>query len=146
MSNQPLYFSNLVPQKKASVYVKPLSRRPVLNAPAHLLLELKKLEEVRFTGTAHDWWAEVEYSDYRVNLSLHWHTFDRERSDRTIELVFSQSAEWEDFERASPISWLHSALRFVFQHEADETIVLGDGSRPFDPHMPNGELRSVPIR
>lgn len=30
--------------------------------------------------------------------------------------------------------WVNDALRYVMRHEADETILLSDGTRPFDPH------------
>lgn len=111
--------------------------------PHPRLPELYALADVKFTGTASTWDATVCLGSDGVDLELWWSTLDRD-TGAPLRLVYHHWCPWSDFDRARPLDWLQEAIRYVFRHEAEETLVLADGTRPFDPHLPGGRLKEPP--
>lgn len=89
-------------------------------------------QKIKLTGIAKDWTIKVEQnSSFEWTLFLNWVTPDRNTGE-PLHLVYRETRSYSAI--PSLIEWVHYALRYVFQHEADETILLTDGTRPFDPH------------
>lgn len=101
----------------------------------------QSLVDVRFTGLARDWRAEIYLDSSGAQLELLCRVPDRNDQTRDIELVFRDFISWSELLTNEPLTWLHGAIRYVMLHEADEAILLSDGRRPFDPHWPSGALR-----
>ncbi len=89
---------------------------------------------LRFTGIASKWTCELHCVSSGVELLLHWSTPDRSDDSKVKYLMYRDFAPSYDKRLEDAVDWIHGALGYVFQHEADETLVLGDGTCPFDPH------------
>lgn len=94
----------------------------------------EQTDGLRFTGIASKWTCRLVCCAEGVKLHLYWQTPDRGGGDRIIELIYHDYAPASDHRLGNVVAWVHDALRLVFLHEADEAIVLRDGTRPFDPH------------
>lgn len=111
-----------------------------LPPPLPILVELYALADIRFTGTARGWFATVTAGRRGAAVDLRWDTLDRD-TGAPLRLVYRTWSTWGEIERLGATGWLQEAIRYVFRHEAEETLVLADGTRPFDPHAPDGRLR-----
>lgn len=124
------------------------------NRPRSVVVEgsgelARKLAEqakaITFTGLARDWTVKIievgtarpfmVNFDHRFRLLLSWQVPCRD-SGASLPLVYRDEFQVEHFEHryGSLVVWVNDALRYVMRHEADETILLSDGTRPFDPH------------
>jgi hypothetical protein len=105
----------------------------------------EQAKAITFTGLARDWTVKITEVgtarpfmanfDHRFRLLLSWQVPCRD-SGASLPLVYRDEFQVEHFEHlyGSLVVWVNDALRYVMRHEADETILLSDGTRPFDPH------------
>lgn len=105
----------------------------------------EQAKAITFTGLARDWTVQVTEVgtmrpftvsfDHRFRLLLSWQVPCRD-TGATVQLMYRAEIQVEHFEyRYGALAvWVNDALRYVMRHEADETILLSDGTRPFDPH------------
>jgi hypothetical protein len=96
----------------------------------------EQAKQITFTGLAQWWTVKItELSNGHFRMLLLWSVPCRDTGKQTT-LEYREEFPIHYFEdRYKHVSvWVNDALRYVMRHEADETILLSDGTRPFDPH------------
>jgi hypothetical protein len=96
----------------------------------------EQAKAITFTGLARDWTVKItEVGNGHFRMLMFWSVPCRDTGKQTT-LEYREEFPIHYFEdRYKHVAmWVNDALRYVMRHEADETILLSDGTRPFDPH------------
>lgn len=95
--------------------------------------ELDTLQSIKLTGWCRQFRVTVEAMDSCINARLVAMVPDRETGEE-LPLQYNHNTDLQVFSTQGAVRWLNNALRYFLCHEADEAIVLPDGTRPLDPH------------